>query len=86
MATTIKRCGSSLALPIPGVLAKALRLQDGSLVDVSLVEGTIIIKPVRGRKISLSHMLKGITRNNRHSAQYGDDVVAERITLRARLA
>lgn len=53
MVTTIKKWGNTLALPIPGVFFKDLRLQHGSMVDVSIVEGKMIIKPMKERKISL---------------------------------
>lgn len=79
MVTIIKKWGNTLALPIPGVIAKALRLQQGSLVVVSIVEGKMIIKPIRESKISLSQMLKGITKNNRHSGQDGGGAVGREV-------
>lgn len=67
MVTIIKKCENSLALRIPSVIAKDVHLQQGSLVEVSILEGRMIVKPMGECKISLSHMLKGITKNNRHS-------------------
>lgn len=69
MTTIVQKWGNSLALRIPSALAKDIHLHQGSMVDVAVVEGEMVVKP-RGRsKISLSKMLKGITKNNRHSEQ-----------------
>lgn len=69
MVTTIKKWGNTLALRIPRTLARDMHLSPGSLVEMTIVTGKMIIKPEGQRKISLSKMLKGITKNNRHSEQ-----------------
>ncbi|MDO8805655.1 MAG: AbrB/MazE/SpoVT family DNA-binding domain-containing protein [Elusimicrobiota bacterium] len=69
MVTTIKKWGNSLALRIPNTLARDMYLFPGSMAEMTIVDGKIIIKPEGQRKISLSKMLKGITKNNRHSVQ-----------------
>lgn len=69
MVTTIKKWGNSLALRIPSTLARDMHLSPGSLVEMAIVAGKMVIKPEGQRKISLSKMLKGITKNNRHSEQ-----------------
>ncbi|MCX5794271.1 MAG: AbrB/MazE/SpoVT family DNA-binding domain-containing protein [Elusimicrobia bacterium] len=67
MTTTIQKWGNSLALRIPSSLAKDIHLHQGSLVDMAVVEGKMVLKPKGERKYSLSQMLKGITKANRHS-------------------
>ncbi|MFA6093003.1 MAG: AbrB/MazE/SpoVT family DNA-binding domain-containing protein [Elusimicrobiota bacterium] len=69
MTTTIQKWGNSLALRIPSSLAKDIHLRQGSLVDVAIVEGRLVLRPKGERKVSLAQMLKGITKENRHSEQ-----------------
>jgi antitoxin MazE len=69
MTTTVQKWGNSLALRIPSSLAKDIHLHQGSVVDVAVVEGRMVLKPKGERKVSLAQMLKGITKTNRHSEQ-----------------
>ncbi len=69
MDTTVQKWGNSLALRIPSALAKDVRLRQGSVVEVVVVEGTMVVKPKDGRRYSLSRLLKGITKANRHVEQ-----------------
>ena len=69
MTTTVKRWGNSLALRIPSSLAKDVRLHQGSAVEIAVMEGKLVIKPKGRRKYSLSQLLKGVTKSNRHSEQ-----------------
>ena len=72
MTTIVQKWGNSLALRIPSALAKDIHLHQGSMVDVAIVEGEMVVKPQKRSKISLAQMLKGITKNNRHSEQNSD--------------
>jgi len=69
MTTTVQKWGNSLALRIPSSLAKDIHLHQGSVVDVAVVEGKMVMKPKGERKVSLAQMLNGITKANRHSEQ-----------------
>ncbi len=69
MTTIVQKWGNSLALRIPSSVAKDIHLHQGSMVEMAVVEGKMIVKSKRQCKISLSQMLKGITKNNRHSEQ-----------------
>ncbi len=69
MNATVQRWGNSLALRIPSSLAKDVRLHQGTVVEVAVVEGKIVVKPKGERRYSLSRMLKGVTRKNRHDEQ-----------------
>jgi antitoxin MazE len=66
MKTTIQKWENSLALCIPGALAKNLHLHDGSAVEISVSDGKLILKPLRRRKHALAQLLKGITKDNQH--------------------
>ena len=66
MHTTIQQWGNSLALRIPRSMAREVQVQRGSVVDLALVKGKLVVKPKRQRKYSLSKLLKGVTKSNRH--------------------
>ena len=67
MNSTVQKWGNSLALRIPRSLAKDIHLHQGSMVNVSVVEGKMVVNPKGRRKYSLSRLLKGVTKKNRHS-------------------
>jgi len=69
MDATVQKWGNSLALRIPSSLAKDVDLHQGSVVEVAVVEGKMVVKPKKQRKLSLAQMLKGVTKENRHSEQ-----------------
>lgn len=64
----IRKWGNSLAIRIPGPLAKDVRVHEGSVVEVSVVKDSLVVKPLR-RTYSLRKMLDGITEKNRHPEQ-----------------
>ncbi len=69
MTAIVQKWGNSLALRIPSSLARDIHLHQGSVVEMAVVEGRMVLKPKRQCKIPLSQMLKRITKNNRHSEQ-----------------
>lgn len=68
MNTTVQKWGNSLALRIPRSVAKDIRLHQGSVVDMTLVAGKIVVKPRRQRQYALAQLLRGVTTRNRHAA------------------
>jgi antitoxin MazE len=70
METHIQKWGNSLGLRIPIHLAKQLHLQPGSLVNINIEEGRLIIK---SQKYDLDMMLKVITPQNLHHLELEDD-------------
>jgi len=68
MDTTVQKWGNSLALRIPRSVAKDIRLHQGSVVDMTLVAGKIVVKPRRQRHYTLTQLLRGVTKRNRHAA------------------
>lgn len=67
MNTTVQKWGNSLALRIPSSLAKDIHLRQGSVVEVAVMEGKMVVNPKGRRKYLLSQLLRGVTKNNRHS-------------------
>jgi antitoxin MazE len=66
MQVQIQKWGNSLALRIPKSLAVDSRIQQGSVVELSLVEGKLVVVPVRGKAYKLDDLLAGVTDENRH--------------------
>ena len=77
MNATVRKWGNSLALRIPGPLAKDVHLHQGSVVEVSVIDGKMVVKPKGRHKYSLSQLLKGVSKNNRHSEHDWGDVVGQ---------
>jgi antitoxin MazE len=66
MLTKVQRWGNSLALRIPKVFALDAQLENDSLVEISLVDGQIIVKPISAPTWSLEELLAGINKKNIH--------------------
>lgn len=78
MNTTVQKWGNSLALRIPLSVAKDVHLHQGSVVDIALVAGKIVVKPRRQRHYALTQLLRGVTKRNRHTAlDWGERVGQE---------
>jgi antitoxin MazE len=66
MQTRIQKWGNSLALRIPKSFAVETRLEVGTLVEVSLLEGKLVVSPLRQPTVTLEELLAGITDQNLH--------------------
>lgn len=66
MQTRIQKWGNSLALRIPKAFAKESKINENELVDISLKENKIIIKPVKEKKYSLNKLVSQINESNLH--------------------
>ncbi|MFL5803570.1 MAG: AbrB/MazE/SpoVT family DNA-binding domain-containing protein [Roseiflexaceae bacterium] len=66
MKTRIQKWGNSLALRIPKSFAVETGLDQDAVVDIVLVDGKLIVTPLRTPPISLDKLLAGITDENRH--------------------
>ena len=69
MDTTVQKWGNSLAVRIPRSLARDIHLHQGSVVDMALVAGKIVVKPRRQRHYALAQLLRGVTKRNRHAVR-----------------
>ncbi len=66
MLTKVQKWGNSLALRIPKAFALDAQLDNDSVVEVSLVDGQIVIKPVQSPTWTLEKLLAGINNDNIH--------------------
>lgn len=66
MRTVIQKQGNGLAFRIPKCVAEAWRIQQGSVVDVSLVGSKLMITLVPQPTYSLDQLLAGVTKKNCH--------------------
>ena len=66
MKTRIHKWGNSLALRIPKSFAAEVKLKQGSEVEISLVDGKLVIVPATEMEFNLEHLIAGITEENRH--------------------
>jgi antitoxin MazE len=64
--TKVHIWGDSLALRIPKAFALGAGLEDNSAVEISLVAGRIIVRPVAAPGWSLEELLAGVTSDNIH--------------------
>lgn len=66
MRTKIEKCGNSLGLRIPRALAAEARVEEGAIVDLSVENGRLLIRPLRIRKYSLKSLLRKVSSRNLH--------------------
>ena len=66
MKVQVQKWGNSLALRIPKSCAVQSQIEQGTLVDVSVVKGKLVIAPIAERKYTLEELLEGVTKRNIH--------------------
>jgi antitoxin MazE len=66
MKTRVQKWGNSLALRIPKSFAAEAGLQENAPVDLSLVDGKLIVQPVAPQPPTLEELLRGVTDQNLH--------------------
>jgi antitoxin MazE len=66
MQIQIQKWGNSLALRIPKSFAVETNIEQGSLVDISIEDGKLIITPTSKSKYTLDELLSGINKKNIH--------------------
>jgi antitoxin MazE len=64
MKTHVKKWGNSLALRIPKSFAAEAGLCDNAAVELSLVEGALVVRAARPQPLTLDQLLRGITDDN----------------------
>jgi antitoxin MazE len=67
MHAKVQKWGNSLALRIPKAFAVDTQLENDSMVEISVVEGQIIVKPLVKPEWTLEEMLAGINQQNIHN-------------------
>jgi antitoxin MazE len=64
--TKIQRWGNSLGVRIPRAFAEEAGVRAGSEVDLSLRDGTLILRPARRRIYRLKELLEKVSNRNLH--------------------
>ena len=67
MDVRIQKWGNSLAMRLPKALSQDAGLGEGTWVDVQVVDGAVVAKPLDPR-YDLAELLDGVTKKNCHSA------------------
>jgi antitoxin MazE len=65
MKTRVQKWGNSLAVRIPRSFAAEAGLHANAAVELSLVKGALVLRPVAPPVLSLEELLQGITDENR---------------------
>jgi antitoxin MazE len=79
MLTKVQKWGNSLALRIPKAFALDAQLENDSTVEVSLVDGQIVIKPISTPVWTLEQLLSGVNSSNIHHETDTGDAVGNEI-------
>jgi len=66
MKTRVQKWGNSLALRIPKSFAAEAGLREDASVELSVVEGRLIVQPVAPQPPTLEELLRGVTDDNLH--------------------
>jgi antitoxin MazE len=64
MKTRVQKWGNSLALRIPKSFAAEVGLRVNAAVELSLVDGALIVQPVNPQTLTLNELLRDITDDN----------------------
>ena len=79
MRGRVQKWGNSLAIRIPKPIAKDSNIDTGSVVELRLAEGSVVITPVKGPEYSLQELVAAITDENRHGEINTGDAVGREI-------
>jgi antitoxin MazE len=67
MKTKVVKWGNSLGLRIPKSFAEEVQVSEGSIVDLSMDDGQLVIRVATQPAYSLEDLLREITEENLHS-------------------
>ena len=67
MTAKVQKWGNSLALRLPKALANEFRLEQGSTVELHIVDGKMIVEPYRPPQYRLEDLLKKVSKRNLHA-------------------
>ena len=68
MKTTVQKWGNSYAVRIPKSFIKEVGLEYRTDVELSLENGSLVIKPIKEKTLTLDELLVGVNKNNLHAA------------------
>jgi len=66
MRTRVQKWGNSLALRIPKSFAHEACLEQDTIVELSVVDGRLVVHPVPASGPTLEELLAGVTDENLH--------------------
>ena len=66
MQVRVSRWGNSLAVRIPKGFAADAGLKNDVPVELSVVDGKLVVAPVENRPATLRQLLKGVNKRNLH--------------------
>jgi len=66
MLTQVQRWGNSLAVRIPKPFAIEAGLEQDTPIEMSVVDGKLVLRPIVEPKITLEHLLAQVTEQNLH--------------------
>jgi antitoxin MazE len=66
MDTTIQKWGNSLAVRIPKAFADEIGLDYGTVIELQIVDGQLVIKPIEKPIFDLDTLLAQVTDDNLH--------------------
>ncbi|MGB7621860.1 MAG: AbrB/MazE/SpoVT family DNA-binding domain-containing protein [Terriglobia bacterium] len=66
MRVAVRKWGNSLALRIPKSLASDSRIAQGSMVEVTLERGRLVVTPLKVPEYSLTQLLAKVNHRNIH--------------------
>jgi antitoxin MazE len=67
MITNVAKWGNSLALRIPSTFAREIAIAEGGTVDISVIDGALMVRPVADTSVyDLDALLAGVTDENLH--------------------
>ena len=69
MRTRVRKWGNSLALRIPKAVAAETGITCDAVVDLSLEDGALVVRPVAAPSFTLEGLLAGVTPDNVHGEQ-----------------
>jgi len=78
MHVQVQKWGNSLALRIPKTYAKETNVRQGSAVELTLVEGKLVVTPIEKSSYKLKNLMAHVHKDNIHGEQdFGPKVGSE---------
>ena len=66
MKIQVQKWGNSLAVRIPKSFAIETKIDQGTMVELQLIDGKLVIEPVAEADYALDQLLAGVTPENLH--------------------
>lgn len=73
MKEIIKKWGNSSALRLPNSVMELAQLRLGQAVNITVLNGKIVIEPIASKRTRLDELLAGITPDNIHAEVFSEE-------------